>query len=107
MAQLTHAIACRSEHRGVLEELRRPANGKLYAALGACTALQVGAQALPFTRRLLGLTPLRAADLAAVVLASLGTMTVNEAVSAVLRRRAARGHAAPRAGNAASSRSSP
>jgi Ca2+-transporting ATPase len=107
MAQLTHAIACRSEHHGVLEELRRPANGKLYAALGACTALQVGAQVVPLTRRLLGLTPLRAADLGAIALAALGTVTVNEAMGAMLRRRASRGHATPPAGNAASSRSSP
>ena len=107
MAQLTHAIACRSEHHGVLEELRRPPNGKLYAALAACTALQVGAQVVPFTRRLLGLTPLRAADLGAIALALLGTVTANEAVGAVLRRRAARAHVARAEGHAAPSRSSP
>jgi Ca2+-transporting ATPase len=107
MAQLTHAIACRSEHHGVLEELRRPPNAKLYAALAACASLQVGAQALPFTRRLLGLTPLRAADLAAVALATLATMTANEAVGAALRRRAASAAAPPAEGSAHPARSSP
>jgi Ca2+-transporting ATPase len=96
MAQLTHAIACRSEHHGVLEEFRRPGNPKLYAALAACVSLQVGAQALPFTRRLLGLTPLGVADMAAVAVASLGTVAMNEAAGAILRSRTMRHNASVR-----------
>jgi Ca2+-transporting ATPase len=89
LSQLAHAIACRSEQHGILEELRRPANRKLYAALGACLALQAGAQALPFMRRLLGLTPLRAADIGVIAAVALGSAVANEAAGAVLYRRGA------------------
>ncbi len=85
LAQLAHAIACRSEHHGILEELRRPANRKLYAALAACLAMQAGAQAVPFTRRLLGLTPLALGDLAAIAGVSLGSAAVNEGFGAIAR----------------------
>ena len=93
-AQLVHAIACRSETHGILEELRRPPNAKLYGALGICTVLQVGAQALPFTRRLLGLTPVGAADLAAIAAVALGSAAANAAAGATvhtIRRKAAAG----------------
>jgi len=87
LAQLAHAIACRSEQHGILEELRRPANRKLYAALGACLALQAGAQTLPMMRRLLGLTPLRVADVGVIAAVALGSVVANEAAGAVLYRR--------------------
>jgi Ca2+-transporting ATPase len=87
LSQLAHAIACRSEQHGVLEELRRPGNPRLYAAIGACAAMQAGAQALPFMRRLLGLTPLRPADLAIILSVVLGTVAANEAAGAVVRHR--------------------
>jgi Ca2+-transporting ATPase len=78
-AQLVHAIACRSETHGIQAELGRAPNAKLYGALGICTALQVGAQALPFTRRLLGLTPVGAADLAAIAAIAVGSAAANAA----------------------------
>jgi Ca2+-transporting ATPase len=89
LSQLAHAIACRSEQHGILEELRRPANRKLYAALGTCLALQAGAQTLPMLRRLLGLTPLRAADIGVIAAVALGSVVANEAASAILYRRGA------------------
>jgi Ca2+-transporting ATPase len=78
LAQLVHAVACRSERKGVLEELHRAPSRKLYAALGACLALQGAAQALPPLRRLLGLAPLAAADLAAVLGVAAGSAALNE-----------------------------
>jgi Ca2+-transporting ATPase len=89
LSQLAHAIACRSENHGILEEFRRPANARLYAALAACLALQAGAQALPATRRLLGLTPLRATDLGVIAAVALGSVVANEAAGAILYRRGA------------------
>ena len=87
LSQLAHAIACRSEHHGMLEELRRPPNRRLYAALGVCIALQTGAQALPFMRRLLGLTQLRAADIGVILGVSATAIVANEVAGAVVRRR--------------------
>ena len=86
LSQLAHAIVCRSEHHGFLEELRRPPNNKLYAALAACLTLQAGAQVVPFTRRLLGLTPLRAADMGAILAVSVGSAVTNEIAGAIVRR---------------------
>jgi Ca2+-transporting ATPase len=95
MAQLAHALACRSEHHGLFEELRRPPNRRLYAALAACTGLQVGAQALPFTRRLLGLAPLRVADLAVVGGATVVSVALNELVGRAILARTANRPATP------------
>jgi Ca2+-transporting ATPase len=86
LAQLAHAIVCRSEHHGILEELRRPPNRRLYAALAACLALQAGAQLTPFLRRLLGITPLTPADMGAILGVSLGATAANEAIGAMIRR---------------------
>jgi Ca2+-transporting ATPase len=80
LGQLAHAIACRSEHHGMLEELRRPPNRKLYAALAACLALQGAAQGLPFLRRLLRLGPLRARDIAAAAAVTVGSAALNELI---------------------------
>ncbi|MCX7892488.1 MAG: cation-transporting P-type ATPase [Burkholderiales bacterium] len=92
LSQLAHAVVCRSEHHGILEELTRPPNRKLYAALAACLALQATAQAAPFTRRLLGLTPLTPADLAAILAVGIGSAVANEAVGAIIRRIERRSH---------------
>jgi Ca2+-transporting ATPase len=78
LAQLAHAIACRSERHGVLEELRRPPNRKLYAAIAGGIGLQVAAQTLPFLRQLLGLAPLTARSLAATAAVVASSATINE-----------------------------
>jgi Ca2+-transporting ATPase len=78
LAQLVHAIACRSERKGVLEELHRAPSGKLYGALGACLALQGAAQALPPLRRLLGLAPLTAGTVAGALGVAAGSAALNE-----------------------------
>jgi Ca2+-transporting ATPase len=90
LAQLAHAIACRSETHGVIEEFRRPPNPKLFVALAACTAMQIGAQALPFARRHIGLAPLRAPDLAAIGAVVVGSAAANEAIGFLLRAGRAR-----------------
>jgi Ca2+-transporting ATPase len=78
LAQLAHAIACRSERHGVLEELRRPPNRKLYAAIAGGIGLQVAAQTVPFLRQLLGLAPFNARSLAATAAVVAGSATINE-----------------------------
>jgi Ca2+-transporting ATPase len=80
LAQLAHAVACRSERRGVLDELRRTPNPKLYAALGACLALQGAAQAVPPLRQQLGLAPLTARDVGIALGATAASVAVNEIV---------------------------
>jgi Ca2+-transporting ATPase len=77
-AQLVHAIACRSERHGALEELRRAPNRKLYAALAAGLGLQAAAQAVPFLRQLLGLGPLTARDLGAAAAVVASSAALNE-----------------------------
>ncbi|MGE0649301.1 MAG: HAD-IC family P-type ATPase [Alphaproteobacteria bacterium] len=87
LAQLLHALACRSESRGIFELRGRPANRKLIGALGLCLALQGTAQGLPPLRRLLNLGPLTPASVAGVVAAAFGPLIVNEAISALSRPR--------------------
>ena len=84
-AQLLHALACRSETHGLLEELRREPNGKLYAALAVCAGLQAAVQVLPFSRRLLGLAPVGPRELVAIAGVALGSAATNEVVGRLLR----------------------
>jgi Ca2+-transporting ATPase len=86
LAQLVHAFACRSETHGLLEELRRPPNFKLFGAVAGGLALQVGAQTIPSLRRLLQLTPLGPGDLGTILGAALGPLTLNEILTAMFRR---------------------
>jgi Ca2+-transporting ATPase len=86
LAQLVHALACRSETHGVLEELRRPANRLLYGGLAASLGLQLSAQAVPFLRRLLGLAPLDAAAIGTILASAVGPLVVNEVLTSLLRR---------------------
>jgi Ca2+-transporting ATPase len=86
IAQLVHALTCRSETHGLIEELRRPPNIKLYAALAASLGLQAGAQMVPLLRRLLGLAPLNGRGLGIILAAAIGPLIANEALTAVLRR---------------------
>ena len=86
LAQLLHALACRSDHRGVADTLRHGApNPLLLGAVGGGLALQVAAQALPPMRALLGLGRLTPAGLLAASVAGFGALLVNEAISAAGR----------------------
>ncbi len=86
LAQLLHALACRSDTHGLIEEMRRTPNLKLYAALAASFGLQAGAQTVPFLRRLLGLAPLDGRGVGIILAAALGPLLANEVLTALLRR---------------------
>jgi Ca2+-transporting ATPase len=90
LAQLLHAIACRSERHGIGSELTRPTNRKLYGALGICFGIQALTHAAPWTRRLLALGPLTTGNLLEIAAASLGPLAANETITALLRRTRAR-----------------
>jgi Ca2+-transporting ATPase len=76
--QLLHALACRSETRGLSAEFGRAANRKLYSGVGASLFLQGMAQLFPATRRLLGLTPLGAGDLLRIGAIAIGSSVAND-----------------------------
>lgn len=82
--QLLHAITSRSESRGIIAELGRTGNPALYGAIAASGALQVAAQVFPTARRLLGLTPLGAADLLTIGAIVFGSTLVNNVLDHVL-----------------------
>jgi Ca2+-transporting ATPase len=84
VTQLLHAISSRSELRGIEAEFGRPANAKLYAGIGASVALQVAAQFIPGTRRLLGLAPLGLVDIMAIGAVALGATAVNSSISYIV-----------------------
>lgn len=88
LAQLLHALACRSDHDslvGLLRHGRR--NDALLGAVGGGLALQAAAQTLPPLRRLLGLGPMTVSGLLASGFAGVGALVVNEAISAAARNR--------------------
>ena len=76
-AQLCYAITCRSEHHSGFSGLGR--NPWLVAALGGTLALQVAATGAPPLRRLLGTTPLSAADWGTVAAGAVIPLLVKEA----------------------------
>jgi Ca2+-transporting ATPase len=80
-AQLCYAVSCRSEDRSGFSGLGR--NPLLIAALGGTLALQVAAVGAPPLRRLLGTTPLRAADWGIVAAGSVAPLLVKEVSKAV------------------------
>lgn len=94
VTQLLHAISSRSELRGIEAEFGRPANAKLYAAIGASVALQVAAQFIPGSRRLLGLAPLGLVDVMAIGAVALGATAVNSSISYIVNHDQNRSHQA-------------
>jgi Ca2+-transporting ATPase len=80
LSQLTHALACRSETRGVEAALSPPRNLVLYGAVAASAGLQAVAQFLSPMRRLLGLSPLGAGDLLGIAGIIAASAVVNRVV---------------------------
>jgi Ca2+-transporting ATPase len=88
LAQLAHALLCRSESRTPFGAGAPPRNARLTAALAACLALQAGAQGIGPLRRLLGLGPLGPGGVAAIAGMALAPLAANAMIGAMLRRRA-------------------
>ncbi|MFO8153332.1 cation-translocating P-type ATPase [Thioalkalivibrio sp.] len=88
VAQLLHAIVCRSRSRGVFNPRSRPGNPRLQAALGVSLAAQLAAGLIPGIRKLLGTTPLGPADLAVAAAGALLPLVINEAAKLRRGRRA-------------------
>ncbi|HYE34735.1 HAD-IC family P-type ATPase [Methylocaldum sp.] len=80
LAQLLHAISCRSEHTSVFDKHKRPPNRLLNAALIGSAALQVGAAFLPPLRKLLRLSPIAPLDWLAIAAGATTPFLVNEGV---------------------------
>ncbi|WP_246657208.1 HAD-IC family P-type ATPase [Methylocystis sp. B8] len=87
--QLLHSLSCRSELRGLSSEIGRPPNATLYVGVGATLLLQAGVQLFPFTRRLLGLSPLGAGDLLRIGAIALGSSLANDIIGRIANREAA------------------
>lgn len=62
LAQLLHAISCRSEETTIFDRKARPPNHYLKAAIAGSFLLQLSALLIPPLRQLLGLTPLGLLD---------------------------------------------
>ncbi|QGM97754.1 cation-translocating P-type ATPase [Methylocystis parvus] len=80
LGQLLHAVASRSETRGLMAEFGRRPNPKLYGGLAISVLMQGAAQFLPPTRRLLGLAPLAPGDLLRIGAVAIGSSIVNDVV---------------------------
>ena len=80
LSQLVHALACRSETRGVEAALSRPRNPTLFGAVAASASLQVVAQFLPAMRRVLGLAPVGLRELLGIGGIVVGSTVVNRLI---------------------------
>lgn len=79
IAQLLHALSCRSQTHSLFARPALPGNHYLLLALGGSLGLQCLAFALPGLRSLLGLAPLTLLDGAVVGVSALLPLVVNEA----------------------------
>ncbi len=79
LAQLLHAISCRSDRHSVFGKEKLPSNRYLNWALGGSLAIQLLTIVVPGLRGLLGLTPLGLADAVVVGASSLAPLLINEA----------------------------
>lgn len=83
-AQLAHALSCRSEEHSIWRPDRLPGNPALNRTMLALGLLTVGALALPWSRRLLGVAGLRPGDWLVAASAAGASYLCNEAIK--LRR---------------------
>ena len=79
LAQLLHAISCRSEKVSIYDEEKLPANKYLTLALGGSIGLQLLTFVVPGLRSLLGLAPLNLFDGAIIGISSILPLLINEA----------------------------
>ncbi len=92
--QLLHSLACRSETRGLMAEIGRRPNTRLYEGVALSALFQCAAQFLPPTRRFLGLSPLRLRDVLRIGAVAVGSSLVNDAIGQALEHRAGHGRLA-------------
>jgi Ca2+-transporting ATPase len=80
IAQLLHALSCRSEHRSIFDRDLGPMNWPLKLGVGGSLALQLVATVIPGLGSLLGLARLRPVDWLAVALGAGLPLLTNEAL---------------------------
>jgi Ca2+-transporting ATPase len=78
LAQLLHAISCRSEKHSMFEESDLPLNAFLRYALGGSLILQILTMLIPGLRRLLGISPISFLDGLMIGGSALLPLLVNE-----------------------------
>ncbi|NLJ26448.1 MAG: cation-transporting P-type ATPase [Deltaproteobacteria bacterium] len=79
LAQLMHAVSCRSEKTGIFSKEKLPPNRYLNLALGGSLALQLLTMIVPGLRGLLGLTPVGLVDAAVIGTSAVVPLIINEA----------------------------
>jgi Ca2+-transporting ATPase len=79
IAELLHALSCRSEHHSLFGKQSLPSNPYLNAALGFSLGLQVLTMVIPGLRSFLGLSPIGLLDAAVIGGAAVLPLAVNEA----------------------------
>ncbi len=82
VAQILHALSCRSEHISMFDQQKLPANPYLNAALGGSLALQGLAMAVPGLRNLLGITAVGLLDGVVIGIGALLPLFLNEVTKA-------------------------
>jgi Ca2+-transporting ATPase len=78
IAQLLHALSCRSEKTTIFESGIRPGNRHLNLALGASLAAQAGVMTIPALRKLFNLAPVGPVDLAVIGASAVLPLLFNE-----------------------------
>jgi len=79
IAQLLHAISCRSDVVGIYDKEKLPPNRYLTLALGGSFGLQLLTLTVPWLRNLLGTSPISLFDGAIIAISSIWPLLVNEA----------------------------
>jgi len=79
LAQLLHAISCRSEKVSIYDKEKLPPNGYLALALAGSLGLQLLTFVVPWLRTLLGIAPINLFDGAVIAISSVLPLLVNEA----------------------------
>ncbi len=79
VAQILHALSCRSEARTIFDSKPSPPNPYLQAAIATSLGLQIVIQFIPGLRSLLGLAPLALSDWVVVGGASVIPLLISEA----------------------------
>jgi len=79
IAQLLHAMSCRSERVGIYDKEKLPPNRYLNLAIGGSLGLQLLTMAVPWLRNLLGTSPIDLFDGAVIGISSILPLLVNDA----------------------------